>query len=212
MRLAIMVVVLAVALSASDTFADGMTPPPAPPSPRQPVKSPLGVVKAVVVKSCGSGSGGLAWDYLNANWPYHGDIPIFIDPMSLQHVASFTLADLQNSGADVVIVSDPAGGTKQWTPAEVSALASYANAGHPLIGTYKLLQYSAADNRILAPLWGLRSDLSYNLEEVQAAPWAEILSPSSCLFDRIVNRFYQGGYSKVEVPVDGSWDPEDLAG
>jgi hypothetical protein len=212
MRLAIKVVVLAVALCAADALANGTTPPLGSTSSRQPVRAPLGVIKAVVVRSWSGSPDKLAWDYLNAYWGYYGEIPIFIDAFSLDDVASFTLADLENSGADVVIVSDAAGAATQWTPAEVSALASYASKGHPLIGTYALLQYSGADNRILAPLWGLRSDLLYNVTEVPAARSAQILSPSNCLFNGIANPLDQGGYNQVEVPVDGSWDPEDLAG
>jgi hypothetical protein len=213
MRITMKLVALAVALSASNAMADGTTPPPSPTSTRQPVRAPLGVIKAVVVKSWGGGSGALVWDYLNSHWSTYGPIPLFIDYSSLHEVAGFTLADLQNSAADVVIVSDPAGGLDQWTPAEVAALASYASQGHPLIGTYAMMQYAPTDNRILAPLWGLRSDIAYNSSEVPSAPAAGILAPSNCLFDNIVDPLNQGGYPFVEVPADDfSWDLADLAG
>jgi hypothetical protein len=207
-------VALAVILCASHAMAQGTTPPLGPASPRLPVKAPLVAVKAVVVRSWGfNTSGSLVWDFLNNNWSAYGSIPIFIDYSSLHDVSSFTLTDLENSGADVVIVSDPAGGVKQWTPAEVAALASYAALGHPLIGTYAMMQWGDVDDRTLAPLWGLRSDLAYNNNvEFGAAPSAEILSPADCLFNGIVNPLDRGGYFLVQVPTDGSWDPADLAG
>jgi hypothetical protein len=187
-----------------------------PPSSAAPQASPgiatPATIRAIVVGSWGYGSGDLVWDYLNANWSLYGSVPIFIDSSTLHVVPSFTLSDLQNSGADVVIVSDPAGGVRQWTAAEASALAAYAAQGHPLIGTFLLLQYATFDNRILAPLWGLRSDLAYRPIEAPSATTADILSPGDCLFTRIENPLNQGGYPYVQVPLDGSWDPSDLAG
>ena len=156
--------------------------------------------------------GALVWDYLNANWSLYGSVPIFIDSNTLHDVPSFTLSDLQNSGADVVIVSDPAGHFRQWTAAEANALATYASQGHPLIGTYLLFEYGGVDNRMLAPLWGLRSDLAYNTDEIDSATAADILSPGDCLFTRIADPLDQGGYPYVQVPVDSSWDPSDLGG
>ncbi len=83
-----------------------------------------GSVTAVVVKSwsnCSSNS--LVWDALNANWSAYGSIPISIDYSDPTLCgASFTLADLEANGADVVILDDPAGNGKQFSADEVSAL------------------------------------------------------------------------------------------
>ena len=198
----------------ADTFATEATPPLGTTSPGGPGSVGRGDVHAVVVKSWGSGSGALVWDHLHNNWSNYGSIPISIDYTTLHEAASFTLQDLQNSGADVVIVSDPAGGLWQWSPAEIAALQSYAQQGHNLVGTYILFQWDTNDNRGLAPLWGLRSDLVYNSSgEEPASPTTPLLVPVHCLFDGISDPLDTGGFPFVQVPLnDTSWDPNDMNG
>lgn len=104
-------------------------------------------------------------------------------------MSSFTLQDLENSGADVVIVSDPAGGLKQWSPSEVLALQAYAQQGHNLIGTFLVFQWLSNDNRLLAPLWGLSSTIGYNWQFVYSASALPLLAPTHCLFDGIQDPF-----------------------
>jgi hypothetical protein len=173
-----------------------------------------GGVHAVVVSSWGDGSTDLVWEYLHQNWALHGSIPLSIDYTSLHGLDDFTLQDLEASGADVVIVSDPSGGQRQWSAAEVAALATYAQAGHNLVGTFLLLQYPFDfDNRALAPLWGLRSDLSYNDGSDPASPTTANLQPGHCLFTGIADPMDTGGYAYVQVPTDDrSWEPGDVAG
>jgi len=101
------------------------------------------------------------WDNLNVNWSNYGSVPIEIiysDP-TLCGCAKVTYAALVASEADVVIVQNSGGGNQQWSGDEMVALQTYANEGHRLIGTYKASQHSSPDNRGLAPLFGLRSDL-----------------------------------------------------
>ena len=210
MRRAAMVLALASLFAASGSVAAVTSPPTPTAGPTSPGVATPGAIKAIVLKSWGLGPTGQVWDYLNSHWSDYGAIPIFIDATTLHQVTTFTLADLQNSGADVVIVSDPAGGQMQWTATEATALATYASQGHPLIGTYLLLRWFGVDNRALAPLWGLRSDLDY--DRSPSAPSADILAPSSCLFSRITPSLEQGGYPFVEVPSDLSWDAVDLGG
>jgi hypothetical protein len=171
------------------------------------------MVTAVVVKSWGTDSGGLVWQHLNDNWAAYGATGVVIDYTTLHSVASFTLADLQANGADVVIVSDAAGGLLQWSADEVAALQAYADQGHRLVGTYAFLQYGDIDNRGLAPLWGLRSDLGYNTTEVEADATTHLIDPSHCVFTAIDEPLLTGGYPRVQVPAgDLSWDDGDLAG
>src|SRR6187431_736610 len=79
----------------------------------QPTSSPAAAVTAVVVKSWGGCfSSGLIWDDLNANWSSYGSIKISIDyddPNLCVSTTSFTLADLEANGADVVILNNPSG-------------------------------------------------------------------------------------------------------
>jgi hypothetical protein len=170
-----------------------------------------GAVTAVVVRSWGSGSSALVWQHLNDNWALYGETQVVIDHTTLHEVESFTLADLEAVGADVVIVSDPAGGLRQWTGGEVDALRAYAEAGHSLVGTYLLYQWDVYDNRALAPLWGHRSDIAYSSAE--ADPSTAILAPEHCLFVDITDPLDLGGYPNVGLPADDlSWDDADLAG
>jgi len=220
MRTALIALCLFSLLAASPSTAVETTPPstgagPSPGAAPRPTGSAAAGVTAIVVRSWGSESVALVWEYLNTHWPSYGTTPVFIDYSSLHSVSSFTLADLENSGADVVIVSDAAGAVLQWSAAEVAALASYADQGHPLVGTYVLFQWGPADDRMLAPLWGLRSYLEYNSTfpfPIPAAASADILAPSSCLFSRIAGPLDQGGYPYIQAPLDGSWDASDLAG
>jgi hypothetical protein len=198
---------LAGAAAATSLSPPASSAPPGPPRPSLP-----GTVRAIVVRSWGAGSGGLVWEYLNQNWASYGTIPISIDSSTLHGALAVTLQDLEISNADVVIVSDPSGDGRQWSAADVAALQAYANEGHSLIGTYLLLRYGGLDNRALAPLFGLRSDLDYNSVEASSEATAEFLDPQNCLFSGIFNPLDQGGYPFVQVPTDGSWDDADVAG
>lgn len=183
----------------------GGSPQQAPPA--------TGGVHALVLRSWGEESGGLVWEHLNQNWSLYGSIPVSIDYTTMHSITSFDLQTLQATGADVVIVSDPSGGQQQWSAAEVAALDFYADQGHNLVGTFLLLQYQEYDNRALAPLWGLRSDLAYSFcEESCASPSTPILVPH-CLFTQIIDPFDTGGYPHVQFPLDDEkWDAEDLGG
>ena len=117
--------------------------------------------KAIVLKSWGYSP---VWDDLQANWMSYGNMAIEIDYSTFMYVETFTLQDLINSGADVVILSDPAGAYKQFSRDEANALIDYASMGHNIVGTCALFQYESVDNRHLAPLFGLNSRASYSVE------------------------------------------------
>jgi len=169
------------------------------------------MVKALVVRSWGWSNPPqeLVWEHLNQHWGLYGNIPVTIDYSKLNY--PLTLQDLIALGPDVVIVSDAAGGGQQWSASEVTALEAYAQMGHNLVGTYALLQYSSTDNRALAPLWGLRSDLAYGGDDYAEAS-SSIFAPGHCLFKAISDPLDQGGFYRVQAPLDGSWDAGDFAG
>jgi len=170
-------------------------------------------VTAVVVKSWAGGSVLLVWQHLNENWNLYGTTQVVIDETTLIDVESFTLADLQNSGADVVIVSNPSGEGATWSQDEIEALATYAASGHNIIGTTYLYRWGGTDNRGLAPLWGHRSDLEYNTWQISAEPTAAIINGSHCLFVDINDPMALGGFPVVQVPADDvSWDTDDMNG
>ena len=83
------------------------------------------VVTAVVVKSYDD-TYHLRWYNLNDYWYDYGDTQVFIDYTTLiDRYGTFTLADLEGVGADVVIVSGPAGIRCQWQQSEVDALEAF---------------------------------------------------------------------------------------
>ncbi len=174
---------------------------------------PVGAVavRAVVVKSWNDGSSASAWRELNAEWPMYGDRPIVIDTTTLLR-ANFTYADLVNSGADVIILSDPAGGVMQYRPEEIDAVAQYAADGHNVIGTYLVFTWANIDNRGLAPTFGLRPDLAYDNSDISNR--FNMISPSECLFTRIPGPSWtSSGYPVTQTPAGTlQWTDDTLAG
>jgi hypothetical protein len=175
-----------------------------------PSVGPQGDIHVVLLKSFACG-GASAWAELNTEWPSYGSIPISIDHTSLS-CSDFTYDDLVASGADVLAVSDAAGGGEQFSQEEVAAVAQYTSEGHNLIATYVTFQYGT-DNRALAPLLGLRSDLTYNTSEVPISNQFARTDGSACLFRDVPDPWTSSGYSFTQVPADDlRWDESDLAG
>lgn len=171
-----------------------------------------GLIEAVVVKSWGAcSSSSLIWESLNATWQDYGDVPIHID---YSHPAlcdgPVTYRTLVESGADVVIVSDPSGNPWQWSADEVRALERYVRAGHTVIGTFLLLSFAEYDNRALAPIFGLPATLSYSFQTV--TPTFNVLEAGNPLFDGLPDPYVSDGYDQSQNPSDGSWDAGDLTG
>jgi hypothetical protein len=168
------------------------------------IKKTSVIEKAVVVKSWNSAGSELIWPQIRENWWKYGSTEVTIDDSSLIDVQSFTLQDLMNSGADVVILSNPAGAHKQFTQSEFQALTDYCSLGHNLIGTYSLLQSSSYDNRILAPLFGLNDTIQYS----GGTPDSMIyyyLEPTNYLFNNINEPYESNGYQYSQIPAVGNW-------
>lgn len=212
-------VILMVVSASSSRAADDTNPPSGSAANSLGTPCPPGAVKAVVVKSYDSP---FNWDTINQEWSAYGSVPVCIDFESLRNVKTVSLDDLIASGADVVILGDPAGYRRTWTVQDMEALQAYAHLGHNLLGTYLVFYWDhdgvhANDNRLLSPLWGIRQDIDYQnvgqpLGETRAAPSADILAPLDCVFERIADPLDFGGYPEVQLPTDGSWDEADLAG
>jgi len=175
-------------------------------------------ITAVLVKSwsaCPPPTSLTIWDELNSRWSDYGTIPIVIDTDHPQLCPGpFTYADLVSSGADVIILSNPAGGVEQYSPDEIAALEQYALDGHRLIGTFMLMQdpsHPAIDNRGLAPLFGLPASASYGSIGLPS-PAYTLLQPSHALFAGMSNPYSSAGYAVSQVPADNSWDTADLDG
>jgi pimeloyl-ACP methyl ester carboxylesterase len=171
------------------------------------------VVRAVVVKSWGSCSPrGLVWAEINANWRSFGQIPVQIEYATPGLCdGPVTYEKLAASGADVLILSDPAGGARKYASSEIEAIRRYAREGHDLIGTYAVFQYAATDNRELASLFGL-STTGYQTRTLASPPAYALLNPSHPLLAKLSDPHQGSGYAATQYPKDGSWDEDDLDG
>jgi len=63
------------------------------------------------------------WEDLNTNWSTYGKTAVSIDYTTYSN-SDFTYPDLVNSKANVMIISDAAGGTQQWTTTDIAARTS----------------------------------------------------------------------------------------
>ncbi len=175
-------------------------------------------LNAVLVKSWFFlGSAASAWEELNTEWPLYGSVPIHVYTKTLADVDTFTYQDLVDSGADVLILSDPAGGLKQYSSSEIDAIEQYAAQGHNVIGTYLLYYYDSQkriiyDNRGLAPIFGMRSDIDY-ADVVNITNRFHQIDPYSPLFTFLADPWISAGWPNSQTPADDhTWDDIDLAG
>ena len=193
---------LILALSALAYAQDATPPRPAwqePSSVMEPKAAPSAKpVTAIVVRSWGDNP---VWADLNTNWSTYGKIPVSIDHSTLI-ISDFTYQDLVKSKANVIIISDAAGGIKQYSPAEIAAIAKYAKSGHTILGTYATLQYASTDNRGLAPVFGLNAKLTYNAGFISGK---FISHNHACLLNKIPGTWQSNGYNQTQVPSSGSW-------
>jgi len=163
---------------------------------------PSKAVNVVLLKSWGVTS---VWEAMKTNWQSFGTRPVTIDD-STYIDSDFTYQNLVNSKANVIVISDPAGGIKQYSAAEIAAVAKYAKKGHPVIGTYAVFQWSTIDNRGLAPVFGLSSKIEYNTTAVGISNLFKKTKQKQCLLKRISGQSWQSdGYPFTQEPATGSW-------
>jgi len=154
---------------------------------------------------------------------WDGNAPIFNElnsigltiNTSLRTASSFTYDDLVGTGADILWLSNPAGGGRQYSDEEVNAIKRYANEGHSILGTFKVFKGLGAggvvvDNRKLAPIFGLREDLNYNISVTSADRTFDILDANHALFNNMPNPYDSNAYPYAQVPTDGTWDTGDF--
>jgi len=176
-----------------------------------------GALRAAVLRSWSQG-GASAWQELNQEWSQYGPVPIAVDT-SLGN-RTITYATLVASGADVVILSDPAGGNVQYSPAEIADLAHYVEDGHGLIGTYATFYWNENDNGALAPLFGFASapsfqpatttpGISNQFRVVRTSPLLRglLLTNTGTARGRTWNSH---GYPFTQTQGDRRWDADEL--
>jgi hypothetical protein len=163
--------------------------------------APAKSVKVVLLKSWGVTS---VWEAMKTNWQNFGKIPVTIDD-STYISSDFTYQDIVASKANVIVLSNPAGGIQQYSTAEIAAVAEYAKKGHAVVGTYLVFQWSTVDNRKLAQVFGLNSTYQYN-GAVAISNTFKKTKQNQCLLKRIAGGSWQSnGYPYTQVPTTGSW-------
>jgi hypothetical protein len=171
--------------------------------------TPKDLIKAAVLDSWGTDNSAAhtTWDDLNENWMFYGTTPIHIDYTSLNK-EGITYEDLISSAADVLIISCACGADWEFTDSEILAITKYVKEGRGLIGTAGTLYYEVPNNNKLAPLWGMRDDLSYDVTEFK---YLNILDPTHPLFKKISSPYYPNTPVSA-TPPDFIWNDTDLAG
>jgi len=157
-------------------------------------------VKAAVFRSTGTVFLGMTiWPELNSNWSAYGNVPVQIDYDSLAG-NDVTLGQLEDTGADVVILSNPAFWT--YKPAEMGALKQYIEAGHGLIISYG--KFRSADH-VLAPLVGLGMGNAYHTVTLNDPMIVDMLEPAHFLFAGIEAPYVSGTSVRARPPIDQDW-------
>ncbi len=192
-------------VSSAAAYGQGVPSPPRREGEQAPVvqqktEHPAGTVTAIIVKSWGNNP---VWADLNTNWANYGSVPVSIDYTTLIS-SDFTYQDLVNANADVIILSDPAGGLQQYSTAEIDAVSRYVKDGHSIVGTYLTFEWSSTNDTGLAPIFGFSSTLSY--EALSISNEFTKLIPKLCLFNNISGKTWQSeGYADSQVPSSGTW-------
>lgn len=106
----------------------------------------------------GYGDGSLSWSDLETNWATYGGCPVVFTDVH----QPFTLSTLTATGADVVLLSDPSGGTRSYSTTEMTAIETYVQGGSAgVVATY-MLDYVSYDNSRLAELVGVSASSLVN--------------------------------------------------
>lgn len=156
-----------------------------------------------------------AWSTLNADWSKYGSTPLSISTGGKLCTGHFTLADLNASDADTVVLSDTAW-LYQLTPGEIAALQAYAEQGHTIIGVANLFARRNRDNNALAPLFGLSEQTQWRMAQYRNGPPSYNLrfkNPDSpALFRCVADPYVSSVAPFGEKPADSHWSTNDLAG
>lgn len=185
--------------------------------PARPGQTTSGVTAVLLdsFEGCGQGPDE-AWSYLNSNWSQYGSIPVSITTDAALCGGNFTLADLEASGADTVILDATA---YDWTltPDDAQALQTYLGEGHTLVGEDTVFQWkSKHDDNVLAPLFGLSEQSTWYIDGLQG------LSPTYQLHQRdpdaavllrdVANPYVSSLYGRGQKPAHKKWLPSVLDG
>jgi hypothetical protein len=142
------------------------------------------------------------WDELNLNWQDFGSIPIQIDYTTLASISNFTLQDLIDSNADVLIMPYL---FEAFSETEIVAITTYIRQGHGLLASGFSLYYHT---ETLSPLFGLVDYITWSQNWVGSF---EIITPSHPVVENLPDPF-STYYGLSFFPEGTGWDSSVLAG
>lgn len=157
-----------------------------------------------------------AWATLNANWPHYGSVPVSISTTGDLCEGTFTLADLEASGADTVIL-DTTAAFYTLTPDEVQALQTYLDEGHTFVGEGTVFQWNHRHvNNGLAPLFGLAEQSSWYVSNgTDKSPHYKLQEQdpdAAVLLRSVANPYVSNAYGATQKPSSKKWDSAVLNG
>lgn len=159
---------------------------------------------------------GDAWQSLNTDWSKYGSVPVSITTGGHLCHGTFTLADLETSGADTVILDGTAFGYTL-SPDEIQALQTYVEEGHTLLGSETIFQWKTRNNNNgLAPLFGLAEQPEWYINGLGGkSPKYKLQEQdpdAPVLMRDVADPYLSSLYGRGQKPADKKWDPEVLAG
>lgn len=152
-------------------------------------------------------SGSLDWVSMMARQASYGSCTVSIVGVG----RGWTAASLVATGAEVVIVGDPAGGTVQYTAAEIAAIQSYTSAGSGGIVVTFLLGYNSYDERVLANLVGINSTYVTTAQDTLSSNSTIVLDTTHPLASGLPGTFTLTQYA-YEQELTTSWAGALLSG
>ena len=165
--------------------------------------------KIFVVRSLGTNPYYLSympWDKLNSNWFNYGLEPIEINYTFLAE--NITYERIKESNASVLLIACACDFWYEFNDSEIEAIKRYTKEGHGLVATAGTLWYYIPNNNKLAPLFGMREDLSYTAWYFN---YITIINQTHPIFRSIPQPYYPG-YPASCVPNDYAWNERDLRG
>jgi hypothetical protein len=149
----------------------------------------------------------LAWSDVAMNSSSYGDCII----NSFLTVSSpFTLSDLQATGAEVLLIGNSAGGTVQYSAAEMDAIGDFVQAGNGGVMATYLLSYTTTDNSDLAEWFGVDSS-QLSAASNPASSTMSVQDTSHPLATNLASSFNAGGYGNSQA-VSSTWSAALLSG
>lgn len=211
--------ILMVALETSPAQAKSVDSPVVVAGDREAVDSegivPANTVSAALVQSFHGCAVIDAWQELNANWSSYGTVPVSITTNEALCSDTFTLGDLEASGADTLILSASAS-RYQLTQKEINAIQAYVNEGHTILGTSLTFGGGQNDNNGLSATFGFAEQSVWRKSGDSGSPFTYKLrqhNPAAKILLRSVpNPYVSTNVDRCQKPADSHWSGNELGG